>query len=48
MLLLMQVTPEMVDAFFQRVPQELELPPRAGRVTGKIVAMKGTLCATYR
>ncbi|CAL5224195.1 g6837 [Coccomyxa viridis] len=31
-----QVTPEMVDAFFQRVPQELELPPRAGRVMAKL------------
>ena len=36
MRLLMQVTPEMVDAFFQRVPQELELPPRAGRVMAKL------------
>ena len=35
-LLSTQVTPEMVDAFFQEVPQGLELPPRTGRTLAKL------------
>ena len=33
---LMQVTPEMVEEFFQPVPQELELPSRGS--TGRVMA----------
>ena len=31
-----QVTPEMVDAFFQTVPHGLELPSAAGRVMARL------------